>query len=50
MASAARRLLVGGNWKCNNTLAQSKALITSVINGLKFTPSKVGIPTLPGVG
>ena len=42
-----RKLLVGGNWKCNNTLAQSKALVNDVLNALKFNPSKVEVVVAP---
>lgn len=37
-----RRLLVGGNWKCNNTLKQSLKLVNNVVNKMKFDPKKVG--------
>ena len=31
-----RRLLIGGNWKCNNTLKVSHSLVKNVINKLNF--------------
>ncbi|KAL4469477.1 hypothetical protein ABPG74_004730 [Tetrahymena malaccensis] len=44
---AIRRLFVGGNWKCNNTLAQTKDLVNSVLNKLHFDPSKVDVVVAP---
>lgn len=44
---AVRRFLVGGNWKCNNTLAQSKDLINNVYNKLKFDTKKVEVVCAP---
>lgn len=43
MASALRRLFVGGNWKCNNTLSQSKDLINNTLNKIRFDKNRVGI-------
>lgn len=42
MAQAARKLFIGGNWKCNNTLQQTKDLVDKVVNNLKFDDAKVG--------
>lgn len=36
-----RKFLVGGNWKCNNTLKVTEALIKNVVNKLVFDPKKV---------
>lgn len=44
---AARRLFVGGNWKCNNTLAQTKDLVNKVYNKLKFDSNKVEVVCAP---
>lgn len=44
---ALRRLFVGGNWKCNNTLAQSKDLVNSVLNKLNFDAAKVDVVVAP---
>ena len=38
-----RRLFVGGNWKCNLTIQQTKSLIETVYSKLQFDPKKVGI-------
>lgn len=37
-----KKFFVGGNWKCNNTLAESKKLVEDVINKLDFDDNKVG--------
>ena len=29
-----RKAFIGGNWKCNNSLAQTQNLITSVVDKL----------------
>lgn len=39
-----RKLFIGGNWKSNNTLAQTQALVTSLLDKLEFDPEKVGTP------
>lgn len=44
---ALRRLFVGGNWKCNNTLAQTKDLVNGVLNKLNFDPAKVDVIVAP---
>jgi triosephosphate isomerase (TIM) len=31
---ALRKLFVGGNWKCNNTLSQTQELVKNVYNKL----------------
>jgi triosephosphate isomerase len=35
-----RRFFIGGNWKCNNTLAQTEKLIKNVLNKLVFDTAK----------
>jgi len=37
-----RKLLVGGNWKCNNTLEESSALVRNIVNKIEFDPAKIG--------
>ena len=39
---AARKIIIGGNWKSHNTLKDSQNLITNVINTLKFDAAKLG--------
>lgn len=42
-----RRLMVGGNWKCNGTMAFAKSHSTDVLNKLKFDPKKVEVVVAP---
>jgi triosephosphate isomerase len=44
---ARNKLLIGGNWKSNNTLKESVALVNNVINNLKYDPSKVDVVIAP---
>jgi triosephosphate isomerase len=44
---SAKKLFVGGNWKSNNTVQQSKDLVTKVINNLKFDASKLDVVIAP---
>jgi triosephosphate isomerase len=37
-----RKLFVGGNWKSNNTIEQTKDLINNVINKIEYDPNIVG--------
>ena len=42
-----RKYLVGGNWKCNGTLAFAKQFPQEVLNALKFDPAKVEVVVAP---
>ena len=42
-----RKYLVGGNWKCNGTLAFAKQFPQEVLNALKFDPSRVEVVVAP---
>eukprot|EP01016_Furgasonia_blochmanni_P005156 TRINITY_DN119_c0_g1_i1.p1 TRINITY_DN119_c0_g1~~TRINITY_DN119_c0_g1_i1.p1 ORF type:complete len:290 (-),score=132.40 TRINITY_DN119_c0_g1_i1:247-1116(-) len=42
-----RRLFVGGNWKCNNTVAQTKDLVEKVVNKLTFDTKKTEVVVSP---
>lgn len=42
-----RKLLVGGNWKCNGTVAFAKDFPKQVLNNLKFNPAKVEVVVAP---
>jgi triosephosphate isomerase len=42
-----RKLLVGGNWKCNGNLAFAKSFPNEVLNKLVFDPSKVEVVVAP---
>jgi len=44
---ALRRLFVGGNWKSNNTLEQTKDVVSNVYNKLSFNPAKVDVIAAP---
>merc|ERR1712086_220186 len=46
-STMARRLMVGGNWKCNGTMAFAKTHSTDVLNKLKFDPAKVEVVVAP---
>jgi hypothetical protein len=37
-----RKLFFGGNWKCNNTLAQTQGLVSSLLDKLEFDPQQAG--------
>lgn len=37
-----RKLFIGGNWKCNNSLAQTQSLVGSLLDKLEFDPNAVG--------
>ena len=43
---ARNKLFIGGNWKSNNTIQDSVAIVNNTINTLKYNPSKVGNFTL----
>ena len=42
-----RKYLIGGNWKCNGTLAFAKSFPVEVLNALKFDPNKVEVMVAP---
>ena len=42
-----RKYLIGGNWKCNGTLAFAKSFPVEVLNSLKFDPNKVEVMVAP---
>ena len=39
--------MVGGNWKCNGTVAFARSFPAEVLNNLKFDPSKVDVIVAP---
>lgn len=47
MKRTTRKLFIGGNWKCNNTLSDTRTLTTSILNPLKFNPNKLDILITP---
>ena len=42
-----RKLLVGGNWKCNGTAKFAKEFPAQVLNNLKFNPANVEVVVAP---
>ncbi len=42
-----RKVFIGGNWKCNNTLGQTQQMITNIIDPLEFDHSKVDVVVAP---
>ena len=45
--NCAKKLFVGGNWKCNNTLKESRTVIDKVLSKLKFDGDKVDVVVFP---
>jgi triosephosphate isomerase len=39
--TAQRQYFVGGNWKCNGTLAFAKDLVENVLNKVEYNQEKV---------
>jgi hypothetical protein len=37
-----RKIIVGGNWKCHNTTAETENLLKNTVNNIKFDAEKVG--------
>ena len=46
-APVARKLVVGGNWKCNGTQSFIKSFPVEVLNNMKFDPAKVEVLCCP---
>jgi len=44
---SARRLFVGGNWKCNGTMDFARNFPTSVLKTMSFNPTKVDVVVAP---
>jgi triosephosphate isomerase (TIM) len=42
-----RRFLVGGNWKSNNTHAESEKLVNDVLNKIEFDSARVEVVVAP---
>ena len=42
MAEKQRKLFVGGNWKCNNTFADTEKLVINTLNKMVFDANKLG--------
>ena len=37
-----RKVFIGGNWKCNNTLPETQSMVSNIIDKLEFNDNKVG--------
>ena len=46
-AIAQRKLVIGGNWKCNGTLESTNKLVNDVLNKAEFNPEKVEVVVAP---
>ena len=42
-----RKLFIGGNWKSNNTLSQTKDLVKNTINKILYDPTKLDVLIAP---
>jgi triosephosphate isomerase len=47
MESAQRKMILGGNWKCNGTVQSIKDLVNDVLNKAKFDSDKIDVIVAP---
>ena len=47
MEATQRKNIIGGNWKCNGTLASIKDLVENVLNKAEFDQSRVEVVVAP---
>ena len=47
MSKFARKIFIGGNWKCNNTLKQTQDLMNNTINKIIYDTTKMDILIAP---
>jgi len=47
MQTSNRKILIGGNWKSNGTIAFTKEIIGEMINHLSFDTSKIDVLVCP---
>ena len=47
MESTQRKLIIGGNWKCNGTMESTNKLVGEVLNQAQFDESKVEVVVAP---
>jgi|TARA_B110000305_G_C19369638_1_gene603778 triosephosphate isomerase len=47
MEAPQRKMIIGGNWKCNGTLQSIKELVSNVLNKADFDSSKVEVVVAP---
>jgi len=46
-SSTQRKMIIGGNWKCNGTLKSAKDLVTNVLNKSTVDHSKLEVVVCP---
>lgn len=46
-AAPKRKMIIGGNWKCNGSVASMKALVDGTMNNLKYNNSNVEVVLAP---
>lgn len=42
-----RKMIIGGNWKCNGTVQSVKDLVKDVLNNAKFDENKLEVVVAP---
>ena len=47
MDTNSRKVFIGGNWKCNLTLAKAESLTKDVLNTAQVDPAKVEVAVFP---
>jgi triosephosphate isomerase len=47
MEAPQRKMIIGGNWKCNGTLQSIKELVSNVLNKAEFDANKVEVVVAP---
>lgn len=46
-AQQSRKMVIGGNWKCNGTVQSIKTLVNDVLNKAEYDTSKVEVIVAP---
>ena len=47
MNKLSRKIFIGGNWKCNNTLAETRNLMSNVINKINYDADRMEVLICP---
>ena len=47
MEGAQRKMIVGGNWKCNGTVQSIKDLVNNILNKAEYDHSKIDVLVCP---
>lgn len=42
-----RKIIIGGNWKCNNTIEASEKLVNEILNKMEIDQSKIEVVVAP---